>query len=171
MHGRSLNLVKARARSEQLPWWKQVTHNIRTGLHLPDALYIEHGKHPGWRRIGKKKRWEDAGPALQVWLHSGRDPAAQRTEMNDFAYPLIIAHSEAERGPLIKMSWGTAGLLHLWQTPACLNNPGADPKASASKESGWSGRCHSVSTSAWCSAQSNSLNRRTQVEEGRGLGV
>lgn len=80
--------------------------------------------------------------------------------MNDFAYPLIIAHSGAERGPLIKMSWGTAGLLHLWQTPSMPHQPRGRPGGIGFKESGRSGCCHSamtVTASTW-RLQSNLLS-------------
>lgn len=59
------------------------------------------GRRAGWRPWAG---WRRNLSALQVGLSTGRESRRSVTVMNDSAYPLIIAHSGAERGPLIKMS-------------------------------------------------------------------
>lgn len=72
--------------------------------------------------------WTQTPRPAGMTFDSARDLLlSYSTVMNDFAYPLIIAHSGAERGPLIKISRGTAGLLHLWQTPSMPQQPRGTP--------------------------------------------
>lgn len=105
---------------------------------------------------------------LQVLLSTADKTCCSVTVMNDFAYPLIIAHSGAERGPLIKMSWGTAGLLHLYMAdPSMPQQPWGSPEAFGLKKSGWSRHCHSdvtVDTFVWWSAISPAERSRCEQE-------
>lgn len=103
-------------------------------LDLSDLLWKgppgQTNKHCWWRAGGGVGRVGNF--ALQVRLSTVEETCCLVTVMNDFAYPLIIAHSGAERSPLIKMSGGTAGLLHLLQNVE-------DPEASGTQQSGRSG--------------------------------
>ena len=157
-----------------------VSTTLHTAYHLADPLWTD----PPGQTLGRQRGWWGGigwgggvgggcgcGPlALQVWLSTVEETCCSVTVMNDFAYPLIIAHSGAERGPLIKMSWGTAGLLHLWQTPSMPQQPQGRPGGIGFKESGRSGCCHSamtVTASTW-RLQSNLLSGADAGGRGEG---
>lgn len=59
----------------------------------------------GRMAAGDEVEAEPLGPAgATLDRERERETRSSVTVMNDSAYPLIIAHSGAERGPLIKMS-------------------------------------------------------------------
>lgn len=168
-----MNLVKAIELRQQL---NQYLGEIRRadGLHGLHSLTPKHllllpsvQRHSRSNMTLQPLKWGGGGRGwgggggrcrpftLQVWLSTVEETCCLVTVINDFAYPLIIAHSGAERGPLIKMSWGTVGLFHLWQTPASLNNPrGRAEGISFKRNLTWAGHCQSTLTTttfAWWS--------------------
>lgn len=133
------------------------------------------GRQPGWWR----GRGGDCGCgrrplALQVWLSTVEETCCSVTVMNDFAYPLIIAHSGAERGPLIKMSWGTAGHLHLYGRFEHASTTPEQPRRHRLQRS-LAGQ--DAVTLRWQSApppdglQSNPLNRADTGGRGEGVSI
>lgn len=124
---------------------------------------------PGWISLSARRRrgYGRRPLTLQVLLSTADETCCSVTVMNDFTYPLIIAHSGAGRGPLIKMSWGTAGLLHLYCRPQHASKTPGSPEAFGLKKSGWSRHCHSavaVSVFAWWSAISPVEQSRCEQE-------
>lgn len=178
-----MNSIKARQCGQELNnyheeiWSTHEQHSVHYLKPLPlgssfySACWSNMGQQPGWGgRRGAGLRCGRRPLGLPVWLSTLEETCCSVTVMNDFAYPLIIAHSGAEKGPLIKMSWGIAGL-HLADS-SMPQQPWGRPTGIGLKRI-WLVRTLSFcnDTQHLCLAICNLTcwTEQTRVEEGRGL--